>query len=146
MAALTYPIHIEHLHWNQMLEHVSRLAPEEACGLAAGKDRLIMRVYPVENVLHSPVSFRMQPQQQVDALLEMDEAGCDLLVIYHSHPTGPPIPSPTDIALAAFPEAVYLIWSKQNDSWSCRGFLIRGQGSEDVRELKLIFDVNRNHL
>jgi proteasome lid subunit RPN8/RPN11 len=132
VAALTDPIYIEHVHWNQMLEHVSRLEPEEACGLAAGKDRLITRIYPVENVLHSPVSFRMQPQQQVDALLEMDEAGCDLLVIYHSHPAGPPIPSPTDIAWAAFPDAVNLIWSKQNGSWSCRGFLIQEQGSVDV--------------
>ncbi len=133
MAALTDPIYIPHAHWTHMLEHVSRLEPEEACGLAAGKDRLITRIYPIENVLHSPVSYLMEPQQQVDALLEMDEAGCDLLVIFHSHPAGPPVPSPTDIARATYPEAVYLIWSKQSGlSWICRGFLIQTQGFVEV--------------
>jgi len=116
----------------QMLDHVSGLEPEEACGLAAVKDRLITQIYPIEYILHSPVSFRMQPQQQVDAILQMEQVGCDLMVIYHSHPSGPPFPSPTDIAWATFPDAINLIWSKQNGAWNCRGFLIQGQGSEEM--------------
>jgi proteasome lid subunit RPN8/RPN11 len=132
VAALTDPIYIHHTHWTQMLEHVSSLEPEEACGLAVGKDHLVTRIYPIENILHSPVSFRMQPQQQVDAILEMEQAGCDLMVIYHSHPAGPPVPSSTDIALATFPDAVNLIWSKQNGLWICRGFLIQVQESVEV--------------
>ncbi len=125
MAALTDPIRIQGEHWNQMRDHVNRLDPEEACGLAAGVNRTTMRVYPVENELHSPVRFRMAPQQQVDAILEMEEKGWDMLVIFHSHPNGPPAPSPTDLAEAYYPEAVNLIWSKHNGEWTCRGFLIQ---------------------
>jgi proteasome lid subunit RPN8/RPN11 len=132
VAPLTDPIYIHPTHWAQMLEHVSSLDPEEACGLAAGKDQVVTRIYSIENILHSPVSYRMQPQQQVDAILEMEQAGCDFMVIYHSHPTGPPVPSSTDIALATFPDAVNLIWSKQNGSWICRGFLIQIQESVEV--------------
>jgi proteasome lid subunit RPN8/RPN11 len=81
-------------------------------------------VYPVQNELSSPVRFRMHPQQQVDALLEIEARGWDLLAIYHSHPSGPPAPSPTDIAESAYPEAVNLIWSISEDGWECRAFQI----------------------
>jgi proteasome lid subunit RPN8/RPN11 len=134
MVALTDPIHIKPEHWEQMLDHVSRMDPEEACGLAAGKDRLTMRIYTVENALHSTVHFRMEPQEQVDAILEMEELGWEMLAIFHSHPTGPPTPSQTDVAEAAFPEAVNLIWSKSDDSWVCRGFLIK---SGEVKEISI---------
>ena len=41
----------------------------------------------------------------------MREAGIDLVSIYHSHPGGPAFPSATDVDLAYYPEAVYLIVS-----------------------------------
>jgi proteasome lid subunit RPN8/RPN11 len=134
MVALTDPIHIKPEHWEQMLDHVSRMDPEEACGLAAGKDRLTMRIYPVENALHSTVRFRMEPQEQVDAILEMEELGWEMLAIFHSHPAGPPAPSPTDVAEVAFPDAVNLIWSKSDGAWGCRGFLIQGN---EVKEISI---------
>ena len=142
MAALTDPISIRLEHWCQMLEHVNHLDPEEACGLAAGADRITTRVYPVENALHSPVRFRMEPQQQVDALLEMEEKGWDLLVIFHSHPNGPPVPSPTDIAGATFPETVNLIWSKHTGDWTCRGFLIQ---EHKIKEIIVMVTDADNH-
>ncbi len=115
-----------------MLEHVNRLDPEEACGLAAGKEGCITRVYLVENVYHSTVRFRMEPQQQVNALLDIEKEGWELLAIYHSHPDGPPVPSPTDVAGATFPESVNLIWSKHNGDWTCRGFIIQEHTIEEV--------------
>ena len=142
MAALTDPIRIRAEHWGQMLEHINRLDPEEACGLAAGVGRKTTRVYPIENDLHSPVRFRMAPQQQVDAILEMEEKGWDLLVIFHSHPNGPPVPSPTDVAGATFPEAVNLIWSKHSGDWSCRGFLIQ---EHKFQEISIILTDPDNH-
>jgi len=33
------------------------------------------------------------------------------VAIYHSHPTSPPYPSQTDLELAFYPEALYLIVS-----------------------------------
>jgi proteasome lid subunit RPN8/RPN11 len=111
-------------HWEQMAADVGRRAPEEACGLVAGQGQRSIAVYPVENSLHSPVRFWMDPGQQVKFYFELLGKGWELAAIYHSHPDGPPGPSPTDIAEAAYPEAVSLIWSRQGQAWICLGFQI----------------------
>jgi proteasome lid subunit RPN8/RPN11 len=119
-------------HWERMREDVDRKLPEEACGLVAGRAGHSLVVYPVVNVLRSPVRFRMQPQEQVDALLEMERQGWGLLAIYHSHPAGPPQPSPTDLAEAAYPEAAYLIWFRTDDGWSCRAYRLQAGGFDEI--------------
>jgi proteasome lid subunit RPN8/RPN11 len=62
--------------------------------------------------------------------------GCDFepLGIFHSHPAGPPVPSPTDIAEAAYPESIYVVISLQTIPPSVRGFTIVDR---QVREVKL---------
>lgn len=118
------PLWIQQEHWQKMADEVARHAPEEACGLVAGCHHRSVAVYAVENILHSPVRFRMAPAQQVKAYLEIISRGWDLAAIYHSHPQGPAWPSPTDIAEAAYPEAVYLIWTPGPEFWGCRGYQI----------------------
>jgi proteasome lid subunit RPN8/RPN11 len=114
-----------------MLGEVERCLPEEACGLLAGRDGCTIAVYAVENKMHSPVRFRMAPQQQVDTLFEIEGRGWELYAIYHSHPSGPPRPSPTDIAEAAYPGVAYLVWSPLDEGWLCRAFSIEnGLASE----------------
>ena len=112
-------------HLQQMLQEVRKLYPEEACGLVAGLGRESKQVYPVENRLHSPVRFLMEPEQQVRFLLEIEANGWELLAIYHSHPNGPDTPSPTDIAENAFPEVITVIWSYAGGQWEYRGFRIQ---------------------
>ena len=96
---------------DEMLAHVNRLFPEEACGLVSGLNGRAAQVYPVENVRHSPVAFEMEPLQQIKALLAMEAEGLELIAIYHSHPHGPARPSTTDVANAYYPDAVQLIIS-----------------------------------
>jgi proteasome lid subunit RPN8/RPN11 len=110
--------------WEQMREDVQARLPQEACGLVGGVQRHAWQVYPTANALHSPVRYRMQPDEQVQVFLSLEKLGWDLLAIYHSHPAGPNQPSPTDLAEAAYPEAVHLIWFPQAGEWACRGFLI----------------------
>ncbi len=111
-------------HWDQMRADVVEKAPEEACGLVAGRDNRSQKVFKVPNILHSPTRFRLDPQQQLEALLMIEENNWDLLAIYHSHPAGPSFPSATDIREAAYPDAVNLIWYPHRGDWSCRGFMI----------------------
>ena len=96
---------------NEMLAHVSGLWTEEACGLVGGRDGRAVRLYPVENIRHSPVAFEMDPLQQINAMLAMEAEGLELIAIYHSHPDGPARPSATDVANAYYPDAVQLIIS-----------------------------------
>lgn len=124
--------------WDGMRRHVDGEAPLEACGLLGGRSGVVEIVLPVKNVAASPVRFRMDPQAQLKAFAELEAAGLELLAIFHSHPTGPSIPSPTDIAEAAY-DAIYIIWSPVDEVpttssgraagaiWQARGFLINAK-------------------
>ncbi len=126
------PIHrieISTTDMQRMLQSVAALAPEEACGLLPGSRAVgvyrVTEVIPVPNELHSPVRYRMEPLAQLKAFNRIDGLGLELAGIYHSHPDGPPYPSPTDIAEAYYPESVYLIWSATSGAWSCQAFTIQ---------------------
>ncbi len=97
---------------NQILNHLQACYPLEGCGLVAGDDAgWVTAVYPIENSLHSPTAYKMDPQQQVQAMLHL-EANCwQLLAIYHSHPHAPATPSVTDIQQAYYPETFTMIVS-----------------------------------
>lgn len=140
-------LYISHTHWEQMHADVDQRAPEEACGFVAGKDGLTRKVIPVTNALHSPVRFRMEAREQLDGMMEIDRRDWELTAIYHSHPQGPPHPSPTDLAEAAFLEAINLIWFKKDSHWDCRGFIIQNNEFWEIPlqiEDKPIVDEN-NH-
>lgn len=83
-------------------------APLETCGLLAGRDGRATRVLPVPNILRSRVAYRMGGQEFADAMVACD---FEPLAIYHSHPEGPSVPSPTDMAEAFYPDSIYIIIS-----------------------------------
>lgn len=121
-------IHLPKIHWGQMRAHVAEQAPLEACGLVAGVEGHSRKVYVMENELASPVRFRIPGASQIEALQDMEDHQTGLLAIYHSHPAGPPAPSATDIAEAAYPDALHLIWSPGEEGWQCRAFRIQQDG------------------
>ncbi len=95
----------------EMIAHAAAHYPEEACGLLGGDGSYAARLYPVENLLHSPVAYEMEPLQQVRAMLDIEAAGLELVAIYHSHPGGPARPSITDVAQAYYPDSAQVIVS-----------------------------------
>lgn len=108
-----------------MIAHVTSLYPEEACGLVGGQDGRAARLYPVENALHSPTAFEMEPLQQIRAMLALEGEGLELLAIYHSHPKGPARPSTSDVAQAYYPDTAQIIISLADPARpSLRAFLI----------------------
>jgi proteasome lid subunit RPN8/RPN11 len=115
-----------------MRGHVARCAPLEACGLLAGKVDQVQAVLRMENAANSRVRFRMVPEKQWQAFCWIEAQGLDLVGIYHSHPAGPPEPSPTDIEQATYP-VVHVIWAPQGGRWQARGYTISGQGVSEVR-------------
>jgi [CysO sulfur-carrier protein]-S-L-cysteine hydrolase len=119
-------------HWDQMRSDVIDRAPLEACGLVAGRDNRSLKVFTISNSLQSPIRFKLDPQEQLDALLSIEDNGWDLLAIYHSHPAGPPYPSPIDVTEAAYPEAVNLIWYPHQGDWSCRGYSIQAGAVTEI--------------
>ncbi len=110
--------------YQTMLDDVKFRAPEEACGILAGHNNHANHVYVLTNELHSQVAYRMHPQEQISAFLDMESQGLEMLAIYHSHPTGPEVPSDTDLAEFAYPGVYSLIWFPRGDTWDCRVYLI----------------------
>jgi len=107
---------------HQMIAQARADAPLETCGLLAGRDGRATHVLPVPNVLRSHVRYSMGGGQEFfDAM-----AACDFepLAIYHSHPHGPSVPSPTDIAESFYPDAIYVILSLAQEPPSVRAFRI----------------------
>ncbi len=124
---------------NQIL-HQAQISPElEICGLIGAKNDIACTCYPIENSADNPeIRFFMDEKQQISALSTMRNKNESLFAIYHSHPNSPAIPSATDIKLAAYPDAVYLIISLNiKGVLEIRGFQINDESTEIIEELDL---------
>lgn len=109
----------------EMMNCARNAYPEETCGLLGGVNHEICIHIPVENSLHSPVRFRMDPRQQLIAFQRLDALGWDLLAIWHSHPTGPDAPSAMDAAEFLYPGVQTVILSAMGEDWQVRAFIIK---------------------
>jgi proteasome lid subunit RPN8/RPN11 len=92
----------------------------------------VERVVPIRNAAHSRTRFRMDPEEQVQALLFMEEKGVELLAIYHSHPEGPSGLSAIDVAEWAYPEAAQVVLSSPEKGWSARTFRLEGRAAVEI--------------
>ncbi|MBE0680971.1 MAG: M67 family metallopeptidase [Anaerolineales bacterium] len=119
--------------YQSMVAYVHSLAPLEACGLLAGRDSKVERIFFVQNQARSAVRYVMDPIEQLHAFEWIDSNGMDLLGIFHSHPAGPETVSPTDIAEAAY-AVTYVILARMDGEWRARGFWIE---HGDFREVTL---------
>jgi proteasome lid subunit RPN8/RPN11 len=119
----------------RIVAHARETAPNEACGLLAGRAGAATRVIRCANVHETPTTrYRIDPREQLRAFREMDDRNEELVAIYHSHPASQPYPSPTDRAESHYPDAIYLLVSLRAAEPEMRGFRI----AEDVvREVAL---------
>jgi [CysO sulfur-carrier protein]-S-L-cysteine hydrolase len=96
-----------------MIAHARADHPDEACGVIVGpegSDRPV-RLVPMINADRSPTFFRFDPAEQFRLYQAMEEAGEEIIVVYHSHTATEAYPSRTDISLAAEPQAHYVLIS-----------------------------------
>jgi proteasome lid subunit RPN8/RPN11 len=117
---------------DELLAHAGEEAPNECCGLIGGRDGAATTLYRARNAEASPLRYNLDPQDQFRIMMEMEELGEELVAIYHSHTKSPAYPSQTDINLATYPDALYVIASlAESDEQPVRAFEIAdGQVSE----------------
>lgn len=119
--------------WQAIVEHLAQALPQEACGLLGGRGGVVEEVFLIENRLHSPVRYEMEPTAQVQAMVAIEDAGLEITAIFHSHPHGPAMPSPTDVAEAYYPEVLYLICApNERNQWQGRAFYIQNGAISEV--------------
>ena len=105
-------IHLSRALFDQIVAHAREASPEECCGLIGGLiEGRVQTIYRSRNVAGDPLtSYEAAPEDLFAAQRAMRERGEQLLAIYHSHPrSADPQPSATDVRLAYYPSAVYLI-------------------------------------
>jgi [CysO sulfur-carrier protein]-S-L-cysteine hydrolase len=94
---------------DQMVAQARDEAPNECCGIVGTRDGQAVSIFPVRNAAASPLRYEMDPQDQLRVFEALDDAGLDVGAIYHSHTRSAPEPSQTDINLAFYPDALYVI-------------------------------------
>jgi [CysO sulfur-carrier protein]-S-L-cysteine hydrolase len=99
-----------------LIDHARAEYPNEMCGLIVG-DRPAadggrpLRWEPTRNRAASPLRYEIHPDDLLRLTIETENAGHEFWAIVHSHTHSPPRPSPTDVGLAFYPEAIYLLVS-----------------------------------
>ncbi len=121
---------------DEIVAHSREEAPNECCGLVAGREGVATAVFRARNEMASPLAYNVHPQDLLRITGEIDDRGEELAAIYHSHTRSPAEPSQTDINLASnWPDPVYLICSVADpDTPVVRGWHLR---DGEVAEVEL---------
>lgn len=123
---------------DEMVRHAREDAPEECCGMIGGTDGDAASTYRAINAEASPYRYSIASGELLRLIREIDGNNEELVGIYHSHTKSAAHPSQTDINLAGWPDAVYVIISLADpEKPDVRGFWLREGEIEDA-ELEIV--------
>ena len=102
-------------------------APNECCGIVGARDGTAVEVFPVRNAAASPLRYEMDAEGPARRLRGRSTTPSSTSgAIYHSHTRSDPLPSQTDINLAFYPDALYVIVG------------VKDSGHDDVRTWRIV--------
>ncbi len=116
-------------------------APLEACGLIAGSSSaatggVALRYLACRNAASSPIRrYVVHPDDLLRVTVETDNADEVIWGIVHSHVRSPAMPSLTDVGLAFYPQALYLLISLADEPALRAWRIIDGEMHEVTLEL-----------
>ncbi|HMJ72407.1 MAG TPA: M67 family metallopeptidase [Solirubrobacterales bacterium] len=111
---------------DEIVAHARQDLPNECCGMVGGGGEEARTVYRAENAEASPLRYSIDAKEQFRLMRAIEDAGEELVGIYHSHTKSAAYPSQTDVNLAGWPDAVYLIVSlAEPGAPDLKGFWIR---------------------
>lgn len=123
---------------NELIEHSRKKLPNEACGILAGKDRKVEKVYQMTNTDESSTTFFMEPKQQLKVMKEIRNLRLEMVGIYHSHPDTKAYPSTRDVNMAFYEDVSYVIISLQDkEDIKIKSFKIKNKKIQEEK-LKII--------
>ena len=117
-------------------EHARAELPNECCGLLVGDADAIVRAVRARNQRASPTRYLVDPEDHFAAIRAARREGLAVVGAYHSHPSGPSVPSETDRAEAHDRSYMYVIVSLDG-SGDTRGFRFNGFGFDPI-ELEVV--------
>jgi [CysO sulfur-carrier protein]-S-L-cysteine hydrolase len=121
---------------DDMIAHARADAPNECCGMVASRNGEAVAVHRARNKAASPLRYEIDGMEQYKIQSAIEDAGLELGAIYHSHTRSAPEPSQTDINLAFYPEALYVIVGLEHDQPDVRAWrIVDGQVSQASLEV-----------
>jgi proteasome lid subunit RPN8/RPN11 len=122
---------------DRIVEQARAEAPNECCGIIAAQAGRAVAVHPARNAAASPLRYEMDGMEQYRIQSAIEDAGRELGAIYHSHTRSDPYPSQTDINLAFYPEALYVIVGVKGEEPEIRAFrIVDGEVSEEPLDIE----------
>lgn len=131
------PLIIPKQIFSEMLAYCKECYPNEACGILAGKENEVSKIYKMTNIEGSPVSYMIDSKEQFQVMKDMRQNTLSMLAIFHSHPTSTAYPSAKDVELAFYDDVVYIIISLLEKKPVVKGYSI---SSADIKEVTLIIE------
>jgi [CysO sulfur-carrier protein]-S-L-cysteine hydrolase len=115
-ARVSFPAEIR----RAIVAHARDEYPNEACGIIAGTAAAAAagaatRWHATRNRAASSLRYEIDQDDLLRVVLAIDDAGEVIWGIVHSHVRSPARPSPTDVGLAFYPDALYLLVSLSPD-------------------------------
>lgn len=124
--------------YDDLIAHAKKGFPNEACGIAAGKNGNVTSFFPMRNIDESSISYFMDPKEQLHVFKSMRESGLEMKAIFHSHVTSEAYPSQKDVRLAFYPDVSYLIVSLSDfEKPKLRSFIIKDEAVTE-EEIKIV--------
>lgn len=96
---------------DEMIAHAKEEAPNECCGVIAGQNGAAVKLFRARNSEASPYRYSVDSNDLFRIHRECESNGWGFLAIYHSHTASKAYPSATDVRLAFWPEAYYVLVS-----------------------------------
>jgi [CysO sulfur-carrier protein]-S-L-cysteine hydrolase len=123
---------------DDVISHARAEAPNECVGMIASRNGEAVAVHRARNAAASPLRYEIESQEQFRLMDAIEDDGLELGAIYHSHTRSDPVPSQTDINLAAigdgadrqpaYPGTLYIIVG------------IKDRDRPDVRAWSIVLD------
>ena len=122
-------VHVPPVLLEAIVAHARAEDPNEACGLVIGNRPAAdggrpLRFEPTRNKAASPYRYEIHPDDLLRLTIATDDADEVFWAIVHSHVRSPAYPSPTDVGLALYPEALYVLVSLAEPQPSLGAFRI----------------------
>ncbi|MGH2477789.1 MAG: Mov34/MPN/PAD-1 family protein [Candidatus Limnocylindrales bacterium] len=120
-----------------LIDHARAGYPDEACGLiigdlAAAAGGRALRFEPTRNEAASPYRYNIDPADLYRLSVATDDADEAFWGIVHSHTHTPAVPSATDLGLAFYPDALYVLVSLGENEAD------QGAGTPSVRAWRIV--------
>jgi len=109
-----------------VVAHAKRDRPFECCGLLLGRQGAIAFAVEAPNIERTTTRFHLDPRTHLEWQRRLRDVRPALAIVgvYHSHPSGAAVPSPSDIAEAHYPDWLHLIVGVKGRAITVNGYRI----------------------